>query len=269
MSSYKNNLFKNSCTTLRPSIILIVMKNYDVVVIGAGPGGYVAAIRAAHLGLKTAIVEKDSNLGGTCLLRGCIPTKSLLHSADVLDEVKHASNQGITTGEISVDFAGVQKARKKIIKQSAAGVDYLMKSNKIDVHKGFGSLKNATTVVVKSESGKTELQTKNVILAMGSVPRNLPFITIDGKHFLTSDEILELKKPPKSLIVLGSGAVGVEFASIYSRFGSDVTVVELLDRCVPNEDEEVSKEFQKLFKKRGIPILTGTKVEKAVSRKVM
>jgi len=216
------------------------MSNYDLVVIGAGPGGYVAAIRGAHLGLKTAIVEKDSSLGGTCLLRGCIPTKSLLHSADVLDEVKNAKNHGILAGEVGFDFGGVQKARKKIIKKSAAGVSYLMKSNKIDVHKGFGSLKNATTVVVKGESGETELKAKHIILATGSVPRNLPFIAIDGKHFVTSDEILELEQPPKSLIVLGSGAVGVEFASIYSRFGTQVTVVELLDRCLPNEDKEFS-----------------------------
>ena len=239
------------------------MKNYDLVVIGAGPGGYVAAIRAAHLGLKTAIVEKDAKLGGTCLLRGCIPTKSLLHSADVLDEMRNAKKHGILASEVGFDFEGVQKARKKIIQKSAAGVDYLMKSNKIDVHKGTGSLQSSTTVEVKGDSGTTLLQAKHILLATGSVPRRLPFIDIDGKHFVSSDEILELKQPPKSLIILGSGAVGVEFASIYSRFGTDCTVVELLDRALPMEDAEVSEEFTKLFRKRKIKVLTGTKIESA------
>lgn len=243
------------------------MKNYDLVVIGAGPGGYVAAIRAAHLGLKTAIVEKDAKLGGTCLLRGCIPTKSLLHSADVLDEMRNAKKHGILASEVGFDFEGVQKARKKIIQKSAAGVDYLMKSNKIDVHKGTGSLQSSTTVEVKGHSGTTLLQAKHILLATGSVPRRLPFIDIDGKHFVSSDEILELKHPPKSLIILGSGAVGVEFASIYSRFGTDCTVVELLDRALPMEDAEVSEEFTKLFRKRKIKVLTGTKIESAKEEK--
>ena len=243
------------------------MKNYDLIVIGAGPGGYVAAIRGAHLGLKTAIVEKDSKLGGTCLLRGCIPTKSLLHSADLLEEIQNAGKHGILTGEVGFDFGGVQKARKKIIQKSAAGVNYLMKSNKIDVHSGFGSLTDPNTVEVKGDKETTTLKAKHIILATGSVPRTLPFIKIDGKHFVTSDEILELKTPPKSLIILGSGAVGVEFASIYSRFGTDCTVVELLDRALPMEDEEVSAEFAKLLRKRKIKVLTETKLEGAKVQK--
>ena len=238
------------------------MKNFDVIVIGSGPGGYVAAIRAAHLGLKTAIVEKDKKLGGTCLLRGCIPTKSLLHSADLLEEIRHAKDFGIIAGDVSFDFGGVQKAREKVVQKSAAGVEYLMRQNKIEVFSGHGRLKNSTTVTVDGPSGKEELQAKNIILATGSVPRNVPFIKIDGKRFVSSDEILELKEPPKSLIVLGAGAVGVEFASVYKRFGTEVTVVEMLDTLVPIEDTDVSREFEKLFKKRGVKAHLGTKLEK-------
>jgi len=239
------------------------MAAYDFVVIGSGPGGYVAAIRAAHHGLKTALVEKDAKLGGTCLLRGCIPTKSLLHSADLFNEVSCAKNHGITTGTVSFDFSAIQKSRQRVVKKSAAGVSYLMKQNKIDVHLGLGSLKDKNTVVVDNVGVKTELQAKTIVLATGSVPTTLPFINLDGKHFVSSNEMLELQEPPKSLIVLGAGAVGVEFASIYATFGTQCTVVEMLDQALPNEDSEVSAEFKKLFKKRGIEILTGTKVEKA------
>lgn len=239
------------------------MKSYDVIVIGAGPGGYVAAIRAAHNGLKVAIVEKDKRLGGTCLLRGCIPTKSLLHSADVLETVRHAKDHGINAGQVEVDFAGVQKAREKIVIKSAAGVDYLMKQNKIDVLSGHGRLLDATTVEVTGAAGKESYKAKNIILAMGSVPRAVPSLKIDGKHFVSSDEMLELKAPPKSLIVLGAGAVGVEFASIYSRFGTKVTIVEMLDRLLPIEDAEVSAELEKCFKKRGIAAYTSTKLDAA------
>lgn len=238
------------------------MKNYDVIVIGSGPGGYVAAVRAAHNGLKTAIVEKDKRLGGTCLLRGCIPTKSLLHSADLLEDLRHAKDHGIIAGEVDFDFAGVQKAREKQVVKGAAGVEYLMKSNKIDVIVGHGKLQDRNTVVVQGESNET-LKAKRIILATGSVVRNIPGVKLDGKHFVSSDEILELKKPPKSLIVLGAGAVGVEFASVYSRFGSKVTVVEMQDGLVPIEDSDVSKEFERLFRKKGIAAYTGTKLEKA------
>ena len=173
------------------------MSNYDVVVIGSGPGGYVAAIRCAHNGLKTALVEKDAKLGGTCLLRGCIPTKSLLHSADAYTEVKHALKTGVLKGEVSFDFASVQKERQKVVDKSAAGVAYLMKSNKIDVHAGMGSIKNKTTVAVKSDKGTTELTAKHIIVATGSVVRHVPSLKVDGKNIVSSDEILELKEPPK------------------------------------------------------------------------
>lgn len=239
--------------------------SYDVVVIGSGPGGYVAAVRAAHNGLRVAIVEKDKKLGGTCLLRGCIPTKSLLHSADVLQEMQGAAAHGITCTAVGFDFAKVQKARAKVVTKSAAGVSYLMKSNKIEVHQGLGALRSTDVVEVKDSSGKVTavLQAKNIILASGSVPRRLPFIEIDGKHFVTSDEILELKQPPKSLIVLGAGAVGVEFASIYSRFGTECTIIEMLDRALPIEDEDVSKEFAKALSKRKINLQLQTTVKAA------
>jgi dihydrolipoamide dehydrogenase len=235
--------------------------SYDLVVIGAGPGGYVAAIRAAHLGLKVALVEKDKKLGGTCTLRGCIPTKALLHSADVLSELREAKQHGIVAGEIGFDWAGVQKTRAKVVDKNTAGISYLMKQNKIDVLAGKGTLKAKGTVSVE---GVGDVTAKNIIIATGSVPRSLPFIKIDGKRFVSSDEILELAAPPKSLLILGAGAVGVEFASIYSRFGTECTIVEMLDRPLPNEDHEVCEEFAKALKKRGIALHTETKLEKAV-----
>jgi dihydrolipoamide dehydrogenase len=237
------------------------MAQYDLVVLGAGPGGYVAAIRAAHLGLKTAIVEKDAKLGGTCLLRGCIPTKALLHSADVLSEISHAKDFGvIATGQ--VDMAGVQKARSRAVDKSAAGVTYLMKQNKIDVHTGRGRLTGPHTVLVEGKDGaQTTLEAKFIVLATGSVPKKLPFLPVDGKHVVTSDEILELTSVPKRLLVLGAGAVGVEFASVYSRFGADVTVVEMLERALPIEDEEVSAALEREMKKQKIALHLGTKVE--------
>ncbi|MEE2960100.1 MAG: dihydrolipoyl dehydrogenase [Myxococcota bacterium] len=245
------------------------MKNYDLIIIGAGPGGYVAAIRGAHLGLKTAIVEKDEKLGGTCLLRGCIPTKSLLHSADVMEETKNALKNGLIKGSFEFNFAAVQKSRRQIVSKSAAGVSYLMKKNKIDVFHGIGSLKSSNIVSVKGLEGTEELQSENIVLATGSVPRQVPFLKIDGKNFLTSDEVLELKIPPESMIILGAGAVGMEFASVYHRFGTKCTVVEMMDRVLPIEDEEVSAEMAKCYKKRGIEVITGAKLTSATVKNEM
>jgi dihydrolipoamide dehydrogenase len=235
------------------------MKNYDVIVIGSGPGGYVAAIRAAHQGLTVAVVERDKRLGGTCLLRGCIPTKSLLHSADLLESLRGAKEFGIVAGEVGFDFAGVQKARDKQVVKGAAGVAYLMKNNKIDVLSGHGRLVDPHTVSVTQGDEVANYTTKSVIIATGSVPRRIPSIHIDGTHFVTSDEILELQQPPKSLMILGAGAVGCEFASVYSRFGTACTIVEMQENLVPVEDADISREYGKLLKKRGIASYTNTK----------
>jgi dihydrolipoamide dehydrogenase len=235
---------------------------YDVVIIGSGPGGYVAAIRAGQLGLKTAVVEKDSKLGGTCLLRGCIPTKSMLESAEILEHTKHASEFGIQLNQpANVDIQAVLKRKDKVISQNAGGVQFLLKKNKVDVHQGFGSIVNAKQVkVVDQQGGEKQLETKNIILATGSTPRKLPHLPIDGKRILSSDELLELPEIPGHLLVLGAGAVGVEFASVFRSFGSEVTIVEMANRLVPIEDEEVSAEFQKIYQKRGIQIHTSTKL---------
>jgi dihydrolipoamide dehydrogenase len=233
---------------------------YDVVIIGSGPGGYVAAIRAAQLKMKVAIVEKDSRLGGTCLLRGCIPTKSMLESAEIADHAKHASEFGISVGDIKIDLKAVLKRKDKVVSQNAGGVKFLMKKNQIDVLSGFGSVAGPGRVQVTSESGSQVVETKNILLATGSVPRRIPNIEIDGQVTLTSDELLDLKEMPKHLLVLGAGAVGVEFASVFRSFGCEVTVVELADRLVPVEDHEVSAEFEKIFKRRGIKVHTSTKL---------
>ena len=238
---------------------------FDVVVIGAGPGGYVAAIRAGQLGLKTAIIEKDKNLGGTCLLRGCIPTKALLHTADVFEEFKHARDIGVVADGVSLDFPQAQKRKNKVVLKLAKGVEFLMKKNKVQVFKGAARIERPGQITVTREDGSSDaIETKNILIATGSVPRSLPTLPIDGQHIITSDEILELSEIPKSLIVLGAGAVGVEFASMYARFGSDVVLLELLPRLLPIEDEEISAELLKSFKKQGIKSFTGANFQSAV-----
>ena len=240
-------------------------ETFDVTIIGSGPGGYVAAVRAGQLGLKTAIIEKDKNLGGTCLLRGCIPTKALLHTADLLDEFKHAREHGIVASEISLDFDQAQKRKNKVVMKLSKGVDFLMRKNKVQVFKGTARIEGSGRIAVKTaDESSEEVKTKNIIIATGSVPRSLPNLDIDGEQIITSDEILELKEVPKSLIVLGAGAVGVEFASIFRRFGTSVTILELLPRIVPIEDEEISAELAKSFKKQGIKTFTSANFQSAV-----
>ena len=238
-------------------------EQFDVTIIGSGPGGYVAAIRAGQLGLKAAIVEKDTRLGGTCTLRGCIPTKQMLMSAHILEQMKAAADFGVQASGIQLAFADVQKRKDKVVLKSVKGIEYLMKKNKVTVFKGTAKLALPGRVEVTDAEGKKQiLESKNIIIATGSVVRPIPGFETDGKQVVSSDHILELKDVPKSLIVMGSGAVGVEFASVYSRFGAETTIVELLPRLVPLEDEEVSKELEKSFRKRGIKSLVDTKLEK-------
>ncbi|HUA22134.1 MAG TPA: dihydrolipoyl dehydrogenase [Bryobacteraceae bacterium] len=239
---------------------------YDLVVIGSGPGGYSAAIRAAQYGLKTAIVEKDPKLGGTCLHVGCIPTKSLLHTADVWGHFVHSADEGILCDNPRMDYAKVLDRKNKIVAKHAKGVEFLMKKNKIDWVRGFGAIKprgGKTTleVEVKSAEGSQTLETKNIIVATGSEARMLPGLQPDARTILTNIEILDLPAIPKTMVIIGAGAVGVEFASIFNRFGAKVTLLEMLPRLVPVEDEEVSKELERYFKKTGIRCETGAKAE--------
>ncbi|HEX7139777.1 MAG TPA: dihydrolipoyl dehydrogenase [Vicinamibacterales bacterium] len=235
---------------------------YDVVVIGAGTGGYVAAIRAAQLGLKTAVVEKQKSLGGTCLNWGCIPTKALLEHAHAYKVIKGAKEWGVLgVSSPSVDMAQVHTRKNRIVNGLTKGVEFLFKKNKIDWIKGTARLPGGATLTVDVFEGEkqTLVARKDIIVATGSSPRSVPGITIDGKRIITSDEAIHLPEIPKSMVVMGSGAVGVEFASIFNRFGTDVTIVELLPRLVPVEDEAVSAELEKNFRKQGITAHTGAR----------
>ncbi|CAN5845308.1 dihydrolipoyl dehydrogenase [soil metagenome] len=240
-------------------------EQFDVVIIGSGPGGYVAAIRGSQMGLKVALIEKEpeAKLGGTCGLRGCIPTKALLNAAHLYEKAGHFEQFGLKVEGLSYDFKKVQEYKSGVVNKNAAGVTYLMKKNKVTVFNGFGKILGKGKVEVAYDGGKKEtIETKNIIIATGSVVRPIPGFETDGKQVVNSDQILELNSVPKSMVVLGSGAVGVEFASVYSRFGCDTTVVELLDRIVPVEDADVSKELERSFKKRGIKCMTGMKMDK-------
>lgn len=234
--------------------------SYDVVVIGSGPGGYSAAIRAGQYGLKTALIEKDPHLGGTCLHVGCVPTKALLHTAEVWDYFKHAAEQGISCENPSLDLPKVLERKDKIVSKHASGVGMLMKKNKVEVIKGFAKLLGGGKVQVDSGDGSKTIEAKNIILATGSVARMLPGLTPDASKIVTNVEILKMPAVPKKLLVIGAGAVGVEFASIFKRYGSDVTVYEMLPRLVPVEDEDVSKELLRSFKKQKINCEPGAKV---------
>ena len=236
--------------------------SYDLVIIGSGPGGYSAAVRAGQFGLKTAIIEKDPKLGGTCLHVGCIPTKALLHSADVWDYFTHSADEGILCDNPRIDYPAISGRKNKIVAKHAKGVEGLMKKNKVDWIKGYGKYKGPGKVEVTAADGKvTTLDTKFVILATGSVARMMPGLQADPQFILTNIEILNLTGIPKTLGIIGAGAVGVEFASIFARFGSKVTVIEMLPRIVPVEDEDVSKELERVFKKQGIRVETGAKAE--------
>src|SRR5947208_6281497 len=240
---------------------------YDVVVIGSGTGGYVAAIRAAQLGLKTAVVERAPVLGGTCLNWGCIPTKALLEHAHALKIAQDWKEWGLTIGEaaIGIDMNQVQARKDKIVKGLTGGIEFLFKKNKIDWIKGSGRLAGKGTVEITDGDKQSLSAKKEIIVATGSQPRGVPGIEIDRTRIITSDEAINMKTIPRSIAIMGSGAVGVEFASIFRRFGSEVTIVELLPRLVPVEDEAVSAELERSFKKQGIKVMTGTKVTNAKS----
>jgi dihydrolipoyl dehydrogenase len=239
-----------------------VTNEYDVIVVGAGTGGYVAAIRAAQLGLTVAVVEKQSALGGTCLLLGCIPTKALLEHAHALKVVEHAKEWGISIGEaaVAINMSQVQDRKNRIVSGITRGVEYLFKKNKIDWIKGTARLTGNGGVEVFEGNTQTLRARREIIVATGSAPRSVPGVEIDHTRIITSDEAVHLKEVPKSFVIMGSGAVGVEFASIFRRFGSSVTILELLPRLVPVEDEAVSAELEKSFRKQGIVCHTGAKV---------
>ncbi|MGC4085172.1 MAG: dihydrolipoyl dehydrogenase [Vicinamibacterales bacterium] len=241
---------------------------YDVIVIGAGTGGYVAAIRAAQLGLKVACVEKQKSLGGTCLIWGCIPTKALLEHAHALKIVQGAKDWGVTIGDggalpVSIDMKQVNARKDKIITGLTKGVEFLFKKNKIDWIKGTARLAGNGVVEIVEGDTQTLKATREIIVATGSTPRSVPGIAFDYERIITSDQAIHMKAVPKSIAIMGSGAVGVEFASIFRSFGAEVTIIELLPRLVPVEDEAVSAELQKSFRKKGITVLTGTKVTSA------
>jgi dihydrolipoamide dehydrogenase len=239
--------------------------DFDVVVIGAGTGGYVAAIRASQLGLKVAVVEKQKALGGTCLIWGCIPTKALLEHAHALKVVQNVKEWGVTIAEgaVGIDMNQVQARKDKVVGGLTKGVEFLFKKNKIEWIKGTATITGRGRVDVIDGDVQSLTASKEIVIATGSAPRSVPGVEIDRKRIITSDEAIGLREVPRSLIVLGSGAVGVEFASIFRRFGSEVTILELLPRIVPAEDEAVSAELQKSFRKQGITVHTGAKVTRA------
>jgi dihydrolipoamide dehydrogenase len=240
---------------------------YDIVILGGGTGGYIAAIRAAQLGKSVAVVERDK-LGGTCLHRGCIPSKALLRSAEVYATMKHSEDYGITTSSVELNVAGMMGRKQRIVDQLHQGVQYLMKKNKIDVYQGNGRIVGPSifsprsgAVSVEREDGEIDmLLSNNLIIATGSKPRSLPGLEVDGKYVLTSEEALQLEELPKSILIIGGGVIGVEWASMLSDFGVEVTIVELDQRISNLEDQDISRELERLFKKRRINIVTGAKV---------
>jgi dihydrolipoamide dehydrogenase len=245
----------------------VLMSNqYDLVVIGSGPGGYVAAAKAATLGFKTAIVEKDKSLGGTCLHRGCIPTKALLHAADTYDEIKHGARIGIKTSGVEVDWTEVQKYKDRVVITNASGVSHLMKSKKIEVFHGIGRLKDQNTVVVEGEKKSPELKAQYIILAVGSKPRNLPDTDHTSARILNSDTILNLKQIPGSLTIIGGGVIGIEFASIFARLGTKVKVIEALPRILASADPDCSKELATQLEKQGVTFHVNAKIDQVTNK---
>ena len=239
------------------------MSTYDVAVIGSGPGGYVAAIRCAQLGMKTAIIEKYSKLGGTCLNVGCIPSKALLDSSHhYSDAIKHFEEHGIEIpGEVKLNLKKMIERKQSVVDQTVDGINYLMKKNEIEVFEGIGSFKDETHINIEKSDGKTEtIEAKNIIIATGSKPSNLPFIELDKERIITSTEALELKEVPKHLLVIGGGVIGLELGQVYKRLGAEVSVIEYMDRIIPTMDAALAKELTKSLKKEGVKFYTSHKV---------
>ncbi len=236
--------------------------SYDLVVIGSGPGGYSAAVRAGQFGLKTALIEKDSKLGGTCLHVGCIPTKALLHTAEVWQHFVRAEEEGISCESPRLNYPKVIDRKNRIVSKHAKGVEYLMRKNKVEWIKGYGVLKGGRRVEVRSDAGARTVETSHILVATGSEARMLPGLEPDPERILTNIEILNMTVVPRTLGIVGAGAVGVEFASIFNRFGAQVTILEMLPRIVPVEDEEVSRELERVFRKSGVRVETGATVGK-------
>jgi dihydrolipoamide dehydrogenase len=241
---------------------------YDVIVIGSGPGGYVAAIRCAQLGMKTAIIEKYNTLGGTCLNVGCIPSKALLDSSEHYHNAAHTfTTHGIKLDNLGIDFGQMIKRKQEVVDANTSGITYLMKKNKIDVHTGVGSFKDKNTIVVTAADGKTtELTTEKVIIATGSKPSSLPFLKIDKKRIITSTEALTLTEIPKHLILIGGGVIGLELGSVYARLGAKVSVIEYMDGIIPTMDKGLGRELQKVLKKLGMEFYLGHKVTGATAK---
>ncbi|MDP5105295.1 MAG: dihydrolipoyl dehydrogenase [Polaribacter sp.] len=239
---------------------------YDIIVIGSGPGGYISAVRASQLGKKVAIIEKYSTLGGTCLNVGCIPSKALLDSSHHYhDAVHHFEEHGITVGTPTFDLSKMIERKANVVETTTGGIKYLMDKNNIDVFEGLGSFEDATHVKVSKNDGSSEIiEATNIIIATGSKPSTLPFISIDKERVITSTEALKLKEVPKHLLVIGGGVIGLELGSVYKRLGAEVTVIEYMDKIVPGMDADISKELQKVFKKQGINFATSHKVNSVV-----
>jgi dihydrolipoamide dehydrogenase len=243
-----------------------VPSSYDVVIIGGGPAGYVGAIRAAQLGLKTAVVERDK-LGGICTHWGCVPTKALLHSAELVERLKDAAALGVETGPIRIDFARMQARKVEIVERGHRGIQYLMRKNKIDVFAGTGRLLDRARIgVALNDGSETELQTRNTLLATGSVPRSIPGVIIDNVRVLDSTGVLSLSDVPASMAILGAGAVGAEFASLFHALGSKVTIIELLPTLLPLEDQEIGKALERVFRRKGITVHTGATATSVTAR---
>lgn len=239
------------------------MSQFDVTVIGSGPGGYVAAIRCAQLGFKTALIEKYATLGGTCLNVGCIPSKALLDSSEHFENAKHNfANHGIIIGEPKADIARMVARKNEVVEMTTKGINFLMDKNKVTVFEGLGSFESATKIKISKKDGSSEsIDSKYTIIATGSKPSNLPFITLDKERIITSTETLNLKEIPKHLVVIGGGVIGLELGSVYLRLGSEVTVVEFMDKIIPTMDGALSKELQKVLKKQGMKFMLSTGVQ--------